>query len=132
MPTVLCSDLGHIIAAQHEAAACAVLLHCASQAVLGLRAQPVHLIQHQHLEASLALQINGPALCHVLQHHTNSKFSLHVKPTMHSLLDSLLLHFSPSNLISVSQSCQSDDKQHMIMLMTMASLLLLQHGRLSS
>ena len=47
--------LGNIVAAQHKAATSTVLLHGAPQAVLGLRTEPVNLIQNQHLETPLTL-----------------------------------------------------------------------------
>lgn len=67
--------LGNIVAAQHKAAASTVLLHCAPQAVLGLRTEPINLVQNQHLETPLTLQINGPTFGHVLSQSVHISLS---------------------------------------------------------
>lgn len=58
--------LGDVGAREHQATGGGVLFHGPPQAVLRLAAQPVHLVQDQDLEAALALDIQGPALGHLL------------------------------------------------------------------
>ena len=66
MPKTACAYLGDIVAAQHQTAASTVLLHGTSETVLGLGAESVNFIQHQHFETLLTLHVNRPALGHVL------------------------------------------------------------------